>query len=101
LIRSASQHWGFLWDEIYLGLRSLEIENDAHKTGVRLIIFDLDGTLAETMKVDAECFLSSFAEVFGVTGIDTVGRNTATRPIQWAVSGGVGGCLEILSVART
>jgi phosphoglycolate phosphatase-like HAD superfamily hydrolase len=41
------------------------------KTGMRLIIFDIDGTLTETMKVDAECFVSSFAEVFGVTGINT------------------------------
>jgi len=34
-------------------------------------MFDIDGTLTETMKVDEECFVRSFAEVFGFTDIDT------------------------------
>ena len=38
---------------------------------MRLVIFDIDGTLTETMKVDEECFVRSFAEVFGFTDIDT------------------------------
>jgi phosphoglycolate phosphatase-like HAD superfamily hydrolase len=34
-------------------------------------MFDIDGTLTETMKVDKECFVRSFEEVFGFTDIDT------------------------------
>jgi phosphoglycolate phosphatase-like HAD superfamily hydrolase len=34
-------------------------------------MFDIDGTLTETMKVDEECFVRSFKDVFGITGIDT------------------------------
>jgi phosphoglycolate phosphatase-like HAD superfamily hydrolase len=30
-----------------------------------LIMFDIDGTLTESMKVDEECFVRSFKEVFG------------------------------------
>ena len=37
---------------------------------MRLIIFDVDGTLTDTMAVDARCFLRSFAEVFGFTDVD-------------------------------
>jgi hypothetical protein len=38
---------------------------------MRLVIFDIDGTLTETMKVDEECFVRSFKDVFGFTDIDT------------------------------
>ncbi len=38
---------------------------------MQLVMFDIDGTLTETMKVDEECFVRSFAEVFGFTDIDT------------------------------
>src|SRR5207249_4723558 len=38
---------------------------------MQLVIFDIDGTLTETMKVDEECFVRSFVEVFGFTDIDT------------------------------
>ena len=38
---------------------------------MHLVMFDIDGTLTETMKVDEECFVRSFAEVFGFTDIDT------------------------------
>src|SRR5947209_4956698 len=38
---------------------------------MQLVMFDIDGTLTETMKVDEECFVRSFVEVFGFTGIDT------------------------------
>jgi len=38
---------------------------------VRLVIFDIDGTLTETMKVDEECFVRSFKDVFGFADIDT------------------------------
>lgn len=34
-------------------------------------MFDIDGTLTETMKVDEDCFVRSFLEVFGFTDIDT------------------------------
>ncbi len=38
---------------------------------MQLVMFDIDGTLTETMKVDEECFVRSFIEVFGFTNIDT------------------------------
>src|SRR5437868_13860625 len=38
---------------------------------MHLVMFDIDGTLTETMKVDEECFVRSFNDVFGITGIDT------------------------------
>ncbi len=34
-------------------------------------MFDIDGTLTETTKVDADCFVRSFKDVFGLTDIDT------------------------------
>jgi hypothetical protein len=37
---------------------------------MRLIIFDVDGTLTDTMAVDARCFLRSFVEVFGFADVD-------------------------------
>ena len=36
-----------------------------------LVMFDVDGTLTETMKIDEECFVRSFNDVFGFTDIDT------------------------------
>src|SRR2546430_13255420 len=38
---------------------------------MHLVMFDIDGTLTETMKVDEECFVRSFKEVFGFADIDT------------------------------
>jgi phosphoglycolate phosphatase-like HAD superfamily hydrolase len=38
---------------------------------MHLVMFDIDGTLTETMKIDEECFVRSFANVFSVTDIDT------------------------------
>lgn len=38
---------------------------------MHLVMFDIDGTLTETMAVDTECFVRSFAEVWGMNGIDT------------------------------
>jgi hypothetical protein len=38
---------------------------------MHLVMFDIDGTLTETMKVDEECFIRSFKDVFGITDIDT------------------------------
>jgi len=38
---------------------------------MHLVMFDIDGTLTETMKVDEECFVRSFVEVFGFSDIDT------------------------------
>ena len=34
-------------------------------------MFDIDGTLTETMKVDEECFVRSFEHIFGLVNIDT------------------------------
>jgi phosphoglycolate phosphatase-like HAD superfamily hydrolase len=38
---------------------------------MHLIMFDIDGTLTETIRVDEECFVRSFKDVFGFTDIDT------------------------------
>ena len=38
---------------------------------MHLVIFDIDGTLTETMKVDEECFVRSFNDLFGFDDIDT------------------------------
>jgi beta-phosphoglucomutase-like phosphatase (HAD superfamily) len=38
---------------------------------MHLVMFDIDGTLTETMKVDEECFISSFKDVFGFVDLDT------------------------------
>jgi phosphoglycolate phosphatase-like HAD superfamily hydrolase len=38
---------------------------------MHLVMFDIDGTLTETMKIDEECFVLSFKDVFGFTDIDT------------------------------
>jgi phosphoglycolate phosphatase-like HAD superfamily hydrolase len=36
-----------------------------------LVIFDVDGTLTRTLRVDAACFTRAFADEFGVSGINT------------------------------
>ena len=38
---------------------------------MRLVIFDIDGTLTQTMKADEECFVCSLAEVCGFSDVDT------------------------------
>jgi beta-phosphoglucomutase-like phosphatase (HAD superfamily) len=38
---------------------------------MHLVMFDIDGTLTETMKVDEECFVCSLKNVFGFDDIDT------------------------------
>src|SRR5947208_15784946 len=38
---------------------------------MRLVIFDIDGTLTQTMKADEECFVRSLAEVCGFDDVDT------------------------------
>jgi phosphoglycolate phosphatase-like HAD superfamily hydrolase len=38
---------------------------------MRLVIFDIDGTLMDTMNVDALCFVRAFADVCGFRDIDT------------------------------
>src|SRR5438309_135809 len=38
---------------------------------MHLVMFDIDGTLTETMKLDEECFVRSFKDVFGFANIDT------------------------------
>ena len=38
---------------------------------MRLVIFDIDGTLTQTMKADGECFMRSLAEVCGFSDVHT------------------------------
>src|SRR5438874_13404654 len=38
---------------------------------MRLVIFDIDGTLTQTMKADEECFVRSLAEVCGFGDVDS------------------------------
>src|SRR5438046_9121256 len=38
---------------------------------MHLVMFDIDGTLTETTKVDEECFVRSFKDVFGFADLDT------------------------------
>jgi phosphoglycolate phosphatase-like HAD superfamily hydrolase len=38
---------------------------------MRLVIFDIDGTLTQTMRSDADCFVRSLAEVCGFRDVDT------------------------------
>src|SRR5438876_10751626 len=38
---------------------------------MHLVMFDIDGTLTETMKIDEECFVRSLKDVFGFADIDT------------------------------
>ena len=38
---------------------------------MRLVIFDIDGTLTQTMKADEECFVRSLGEVCGFHDVDT------------------------------
>jgi phosphoglycolate phosphatase-like HAD superfamily hydrolase/protein-L-isoaspartate O-methyltransferase len=38
---------------------------------MKLVIFDIDGTLTRTNDVDAECFVQVFADVFKITQINT------------------------------
>jgi phosphoglycolate phosphatase-like HAD superfamily hydrolase len=38
---------------------------------MRLVIFDIDGTLTQTMKTDEECFVRSLADVCGFSDVDT------------------------------
>jgi len=54
---------------------------------MHLVMFDIDGTLTETMKVDEECFVRSFKDVFGVTDgyipeARVVGNQRNSRPIR-------------------
>jgi len=38
---------------------------------MRLVIFDIDGTLTQTTKADEECFVRSLADVCGFSDVDT------------------------------
>ena len=38
---------------------------------MRLVVFDIDGTLTQTMKADEECFVRSLAEVSGIHDVET------------------------------
>src|SRR4249920_537397 len=41
------------------------------RIAMHLVMFDIDGTLTETVKVDEECFVRSFKDVFGFADINT------------------------------
>src|SRR5690349_3759142 len=38
---------------------------------MRSVIFDIDGSLTQTLKADEECFVRSFVEVCGFKDVDT------------------------------
>jgi phosphoglycolate phosphatase-like HAD superfamily hydrolase len=38
---------------------------------MHLVVFDIDGTLTQTMKADEDCFVRSLAEVCGFSDVDT------------------------------
>src|SRR4051794_20144049 len=38
---------------------------------MHLVMFDIDGTLTKTMKIDEECFVRSLAEIHGFTDVET------------------------------
>jgi beta-phosphoglucomutase-like phosphatase (HAD superfamily) len=38
---------------------------------MHLVMFDIDGTLTKTVRIDEECFARSFSDVFGLSDIDT------------------------------
>jgi len=38
---------------------------------MHLVMFDIDGTLTETMKIDEECFVRSLAEICGFTQVES------------------------------
>jgi phosphoglycolate phosphatase-like HAD superfamily hydrolase len=42
---------------------------------MKVVIFDIDGTLTETNAVDSECFIQTVREVLGVVEFDTDWRN--------------------------
>ena len=44
---------------------------------MKLVVFDLDGTLTQTFAVDGACFFQAFAVAFGIEGIDTDWSNYA------------------------
>jgi beta-phosphoglucomutase-like phosphatase (HAD superfamily) len=46
---------------------------------MRLVIFDIDGTLTRTMKADEECFVRSLAEVVVSTMLTLTGLATSRR----------------------
>jgi phosphoglycolate phosphatase-like HAD superfamily hydrolase len=41
------------------------------RTPDRLIVFDVDGTLTRTCRVDADCYAGALTEVFGLRDVDT------------------------------
>ena len=42
---------------------------------MRLVIFDIDGTLTQTTEADEECFVRSLAEVCGFGKVDNPGSS--------------------------
>ena len=38
---------------------------------MRLTVFDIDGTLTDTTRVDTACFVAAFDELFAIRDIDT------------------------------
>ena len=62
---------------------------------MHLVMFDIDGTLTETMKVDEECFVRALAETCGFTGVDTDWSN-----YKYATDAGVFHEIYLVRVGR-
>jgi len=63
---------------------------------MQLVIFDIDGTLTDTNKVDADCFVRAFYEEFNIlhinqnwqyyTHIIGVGKTLASKGVQYIIN---------------
>ena len=48
---------------------------------MKLVIFDIDGTLTQTNEVDSRCFIEALQHVLGVEEFDTCWENYNSSPI--------------------
>src|SRR5882724_13716958 len=49
---------------------SFNVRRHSHYS-MKLVMFDIDGTLTQTFQADEACFVQALREVFGFTGINT------------------------------
>ncbi len=85
---------------------------------MKLVIFDIDGTLLDSTDVDAECYVRSIADVFGIAGMsddwseytsatdraifdDVVQRNLGRPPTDEERAKHIERLIELFSVAVT
>src|ERR1700722_6031653 len=52
-------------------LRAVLQRAKRHSHSMKLVMFDIDGTLTQTEQADATCFVEALREVFGFTDINT------------------------------